>query len=325
MRELDDLARDATPWEPHDYIREFKDFARQRVRSRWANQAQATSAHRDLDDFLSIAYFELVRLANRFPDWIDPERLGGAPEKIVFFNQLNQEIDWTIAEYLSHRYSTTPPGRLDRKSDDDEDDGPDALEAARSRYRPPSMLLNEIVDYLSLMPLKNKVFAALRFFEEMPLDQIAELVEMSRESVTNQITRFSQQMREFALSRVLENPDPVPHYRYNKWEPPQRLLDWAEQYGDDLQGYVGYVTICFRVDVSYMQDIIERSYGRNGSFASFGGRGPRETANTKIPLSERPKILERLARGETQVALADEYGVSKGTIGYLHRTYGAVA
>lgn len=284
-----------------------------RARYRWVED-KTGNVLVSVDDLVQVAAFELLKLAETWDDvaramqiTTDIDQHGG-----LFWKTLAHRVKNRILTYkdqdvkVKNDYLTKPSTVV---VDGVEDDDWEVIRTSLRAPMEPSLLHQEIVDFLSVMPQRDKVVIALRYFERLPYRQVGTLMESSGQSVSNTERDVTERLRTFALSRIKDDPPEVPARSNRPWSPPPVLIHYIEaKHGSDVPGWLGYFTICCRLDVGTVVSIL--SDERWMSPAADGGRG------TSLTSMQRTMIDELLGQGVSKAEAARRVGASRSAVNY---------
>ena len=224
-----------------------------------------------VDDLIQVASIALLKLVGRWDEIVaglDRPPTSRDHAGRLFWSYLKDDVKWTVMSYykrdgegdvdINDRASS-----LDREHDDDGGTiDPDIDVHTSLRLQDSSMswqvVHDQIIEYYQIMPQRDKVHIALRYFDELPIRRVADILE-AKEGATAQFTmRAVTRWRTQAQNLFLEFPNEIePRRHHVSWDPPGTLLGFTEaRHRKDLPEYLWYATECFRADVSYLVDIL---------------------------------------------------------------------
>ncbi|MDJ1115382.1 hypothetical protein [Microbacterium dauci] len=129
------------------------------------------------------------------------------------------------------------------------------------------LLLRQLADVIALLPRVNKIPLALFFFEGMSSRQIGGMVGATDKPARTWIHNNTAYLLHHAMRLVLDKgPNDVPRVPAIREDYETPLQDAAEAYvqetyGCDLPSWLGWVQIAYRVDVSYILDMLDSGNG----------------------------------------------------------------
>lgn len=115
------------------------------------------------------------------------------------------------------------------------------------------------VDYFAILPRRHKIIIALRYFDDMTLPAVKRLLGRYAGDPSTLSARAIESWRAYVRTLFLDDADNVAPLkaRNRGGDEPYALTRFVrERYGSDVDGWLGFVTRCFREDVSYMVDIL---------------------------------------------------------------------
>ncbi|MDJ0336431.1 hypothetical protein QMG83_14485 [Salinibacterium sp. G-O1] len=274
------------------------------------------------DDLISEASEILWKAANEYPAWATERQLdphSGA----IFWAYARKAIDWGLANYLQHRYQKTDTSLEKISGEDNPDDwaSDDIIRTQLSRHRPASMLHEQIADQIIMTRRDWRILIALRYFEELPYEQIGKLTDMSQDRSINYITEICGRIREHALTLVAAEPrPPITPRKLNIADTLPELEQYIwRRYGTDTSTWLGWVAHCYRQDVSYITDLLQhgniiRAFGKIAHNRSLTDEQVRDirrrtdagegTASIAASLNTSMQVVQLIKAGKTYVDVA---------------------
>jgi DNA-binding CsgD family transcriptional regulator len=157
---------------------------------------------------------------------------------------------------------------------------------------------------------RDRILIALRYFDELPFEQIADIMGVSGGATRTNTANAAARLRTHARNQFVDEPTEWNHTRgVRPWEPPQSVHDYIEmRHAKSLNEYLGIVTIAFREDISYLVDII-------GTERTEVPGGHRVTLSPH----QQQQADEMLSSGKTMRDVSRELGVSYGVVVYHAR------
>jgi DNA-directed RNA polymerase specialized sigma24 family protein len=278
-----------------------------------------------IEDLQQIAAIALVKLAAEWDETVaehypnEPQRREGHDPR--FWGLLAKAIKFRVINYYKN------VGR----ADDNENSWPsfDApppdgstlnyAEAHTSIRQPESSplwgLVNDtLIEYFQILSTREKVLIALRYFDELPFEQIADILSSQRGTCGAKVKEIGARWRAYARNQFVDQPaELAPHNPY-RWEVPPGLIEYVEtRHRKDLSEWLWFVTECFRADVGYLTAVLgEGRYVVPGSLAKLHVISPYVGS----------QIDSMRADGLTQQAVANMLGITKSQVShYLSRRH----
>lgn len=212
-----------------------------------------------VDDLVQVASIALVRLVARWDLFLADEGKTRDGNGGMFWSFLEHEVKQDVYKYYervakAHRAA-------DSSADDIEENYqnyPEHIRTALWRLQNPSLTQKGVAAFFDTLPQRDKILIALRYFDELPFKQVADVLAGYEKTVKNMTGRIVTRWRVFARNQILDVVSEVPRRVEWAWEPPQSLHDYVEaRHRMGLSEYLGIVTLCFRADVSYLVDILK--------------------------------------------------------------------
>ncbi|WP_292763737.1 sigma-70 family RNA polymerase sigma factor [Microbacterium sp. UBA3486] len=286
-------------------ISEYLPVVSGHIVNKYSWMAERGNCLMSLDDLKQVAAIALVKLVSRWDDVLaeqDKTREGNGG---LFWWYLKTDVKRAVSKYYR---DIAQHGEYDAPILDEL--GAETLEMQRTSVRAPSeaagarLTREDIVDFYSLMPLRDKTIIALRYFDELPYPQLADILDAQTKTTRNLTMNAVNRLRAFARNQYIDAPGKVPVRIEQPWSPPPALLTYLrERHRMNLAEYLGIVTIALRVDVSYLVEIL-RTDRTNvpGAMAS---------TMTSFQCAAADELLRQ---GETMREVARRLDVSYGVI-----------
>lgn len=172
----------------------------------------------------------------------------------------------------------------------------DVFTSLRAKHRD-GLLQKQLADIIAILPTENKIALALRFFERKSLGQIGGMIGASEKPARTWITGNTRYLLHHAKRLVLDHgPDEdvrVPRVGEDYRAPLRAAAtSYVERtYGCDLASWLGWVQISYRLDVSYLLDMLDVSNGIQ-----------LKTVDPKFNLNDDADIIDRLPRPPANIA-----------------------
>lgn len=240
----------------------FRERGHKYAIDRWGMRRDLRYLHHD--DLRSLADYALAKLLSKPGDEIDYVLPGGA-----FWNMLRNGIDWGVARIT--RVRDNDPGRVwsydDDTGSDFEDEDPARSYPFLQVVGRESLMLTTIADHIATsFPTPLKAILALRFFEQLELSEVAEIIGCTDAAVTSWTKAATHNIVDFARNQTLENPIEVRGLTKLQHATREAVVSnvgaWVgERHGVDLSSWLGWAQICYRTDVSYIVDMIRVGNG----------------------------------------------------------------
>jgi len=208
-----------------------------------------------VDDLKQIAAIELIKLTARWDDELTQrgetreDDNGG-----LFWTFLVNRVKGAIFNY-AHDHD-----HEHQKSLDDELEHALAGEERthlRAPVEPVSWYATHqtLVDYFATLSTKDKTFIALRYYDNLTLRQIADVVGTGSASYT--LREVVSRWRDFARNQVTDHSVNIPSRIGKRWTPPDSLHEYVRtRHRKELSDYLGIVTLSLRADPGYLPEIL---------------------------------------------------------------------
>lgn len=216
----------------------------------------------DHDTLEGIAVDELFALADRYPEWCEEEQ--SEPSGKVFWTFLKRNIDHRVWKEWSRKRAASFD---DLTHDDDGNEfywGRMLLSAHDlDALRRPSLLHQAIVDAIAVLPARWKILLALRFHEELPISEVAEIVGAETSATQVLLTRAVAQVREVALHETKATPVTITPVRTKPWDIPFSVHRWVwlNTRHPDVHAWLGHVQHDYALEVGYVTDMLWTARG----------------------------------------------------------------
>lgn len=164
---------------------------------------------------------------------------------------------------------------------------------------------NDLVDYFSVFPKRDKVHLALKFFDGLTADQAGAVLGLKGKTYSQYTLTAQARLRTRARNLFTTQPVPEPARRPLAWDVPETLVTYvAREHGDDVEGWLGFYTRCMRLDVQYVTDIISTD-----TFVPDVAHSPRN-----LSMDQVDEIRRRVAAGQTYQHVADAMGINRSSV-----------
>lgn len=158
----------------------------------------------------------------------------------------------------------------------------------------------DLVDFFSTLPQKDKTFIALRYFDHLNHTAAASVVGLSAGRLSTQTKAIADRWRDYARNQFTDHTVVIGRRIERDWEPPESLFTYLrDRHRKDLAEYLGYVTICFRADPVYLTEVL------NTKRVPIG-----ESSLIRLSPFQQHQADEMLRAGVSMTKTARELGVS---------------
>lgn len=268
----------------------------------------------DLDDLIQVASIALLKLGSRWESIAADRGISPDPTENdgLVWAYLSHEIRNAIHKYADRTARIDDAkltGSIDRELERFAEDGWLADDLRTQITVQPrdafSLLHGDLVDYISVMPQRDKVHLALRYFDGRTLDEAAKILEGKKATVWAYLQRVEDRLRAHAENQIRDIARDEPDRFANPWTPPDALHAYLRNTHDtDLLTWLGHFTICIRLDSRYITDMISGEY----FMPSTVRRGAKWTDE------QVDEIDRRRTSGETVKAIAADMGIPESTV-----------
>lgn len=265
----------------------------------------------NVDDLIQISCIALLKLGSEWPDIatkynlksLDPRDNDGLVWVI-----LQERIKHAIYKYGRDVVRITRvvlDASIDRELQRLDEQGfmsDDVRTALRVPDSTPHLEWHALVDQFAVLPPRDKIHIALRFYDGLSLDRVGEVMGTSKASAHAYVERVRKRFRIIARNQYQTRLEDLPARNALRWEPPQTLVDYiADEYDLEIAEWLGLFTISLRADVSYLCDILSTGYFMP----------PTVSRGRTLTAAQMYEIDRRLAAGETQKAIYTSMGLTK--------------
>lgn len=268
----------------------------------------------NIDDLIQVASIALLKLGTEWPDIatkyelqsIDPRDNDG-----LVWTILQDRIKKAISKYgrdVVRISRVVLDASIDREMQRLDEEGfmsidvRTALKVPGPMSRGSRIEWHALVDAFSVLPIRDKIHLALRFYDGLSLDRTGQLLGVKKATAHAYIERVRSRFRIIARNQYLTRLEEVPARNATPWEPPQSLIDYlADEYDLDVAEWLGLFTISMREDISYLCDILSTGYFMP----------PTVSRGRTLTPEQMYEIDQRLATGETQKSIYTSMGLTK--------------
>lgn len=235
----------------------LRDYAHAYVVSRYGRKEDRR--YLSHDDLKSHADYALVKLLQADL----PDKLHGAQ----FWVMLRNNIDWEFNRvWRAKDIHEGVIGSYDAVGRDDDREPGDRISSLRVAHRD-SLIVGMMADHIATaVPTALKVILGLFFFEELNQEEVGELAGAAKQTIQRWMKEMCEHIVDHARTQVIEHPiEPrplpkmAPLYVANILANAETFIQ--ERYGVDLPSWLGWVQLSYRVDVSYLVDMIDSGNG----------------------------------------------------------------
>lgn len=215
----------------------------------------------DVDDLTQIAMIELIKLSKTW-ELSGPLALQSRElRNKLFFYDLKGKVGEAIR---SHRLRVEPGKYVEDSFDRDYDESGESILEPRTRVNQRTstndwpMILTDIVDQFSALPLGRKVILGLHYYDELRYDQISELLDRPRENLATDASKSRTAIRNFARNHFADHEVDVHQFREAAFEPSEALTAYIEgRHRMDIQEWMGVFTLALRSDPVYLNRMLD--------------------------------------------------------------------
>lgn len=296
-------------------ITEYLPMVKAMVARRYASMGRRGNCLLTVDDLVQIASIELMHLTSEWDQILAGMGKTRDGNGGMFWRFLEKRVRDAVIKYYD---KVAHAKRAASSSIDDIEANPDhySIEArtALARLQQPSIVHHDIAGFFDTLPRKDKVYIALRYFDELSYAQIADLLGAHKNTTINLTRRIVDRWRDFARNQFTDHSVVVGRRVEWEWEPTETLLTYIQnRHRVDLPEYLGWVSLCLRADVSYLADIL--STQRTEAVSA------REPALSPFQQAEVDRLI---GEGVNKMEISRRLGVTYGVvIGHAKRRIAA--
>jgi DNA-directed RNA polymerase specialized sigma24 family protein len=175
-----------------------------------------------------------------------------------------------------------------------------------------SILQSELVDFIETMPAKDQILLALRFYDELTLQQICDLTDLNLSPASRRIKIPTERLVAFSLTRATSFELPKSALIKRPMRLSVAVFRWISRtYNTDVWTYLATARQAYREDVSYLVAMLDNG---NGIEKQQGNQVLGDLA------AETRLAMDRLYReGVSALDIAKRFELPHRTVvGYLH-------
>lgn len=211
-----------------------------------------------IDDLVQVASIQLMKLAERWDDILAERGQTRDGNGGMFWKFLEHQTKQEVLRYYEKVAKANRPAHA---SADDIEENPGGytpeVRTALARLQQPSIVHQDIAAFFDTLPRKDKMYIALRYFDELSYAQMADVLGANKNTTTNLTVRIVDRWRDYARNQFTDHSVVVGRRVEWEWEPTETLLTYIQnRHRVDLPEYLGWVSLCLRADVSYLADIL---------------------------------------------------------------------
>jgi DNA-directed RNA polymerase specialized sigma subunit len=251
-----------------------------------------------VDDLIQIASMTLVKLVEKWDGILEEKgetREGTGP---LFWSFLRERIKGDVIKYYARDGMADENESRNPSFDEEPEDNAENQAFIRTsvRIKADGILWrsthNTIVDFFSVMPRQDKIEIALRYFDDLTLERVADIMEAPYKSTARRVKENTDRWRTFSRNQFTDEITDLRPRLPRAWEPPATLVEYlAARHRKTFEEYLGYVTLCFRSDAGYLNlALAERRYEATG--AREGRLSPYFRAQIDTMLGEGESMRE---------------------------------
>ena len=171
------------------------------------------------------------------------------------------------------------------------------------------LTLSTLADYFDTLPQRDKVYLALRFYDDLPIARVADILGAVKRTTSNNLANIVTRWRNNARNLYTDHQVYIPPRRFLGWEPPQTLVDYVRtRHRNTIPEYLGRVSIALHNDHAYLGHILNAGYIAPGSFDDRPGA-------VVSPCIAR-QIDRMLAEGVSRMEISRLLGLNYTTVTY---------
>ncbi|MCC2032198.1 hypothetical protein [Microbacterium allomyrinae] len=211
-----------------------------------------------VEDLQQIAAMQLVTLAAEWDAICASKQILRDDEQgPLFWAFLKHRVKQAVLEFFNRAGSKGVGAiSLDETATEDAKDFRTSLHAPGDT--PVAQIIRrDLVDFFEIMPRRDKVLIALRYYDELPWSQVADILSANVQTTRNLSYLVEERWRVHARNMFTDYPTEEVPRRAKHWDLPETLEVYLRtRHRKDLPGYLWFVTTCFREDVSYLVDVL---------------------------------------------------------------------
>ncbi|WP_433721132.1 hypothetical protein [Microbacterium laevaniformans] len=210
-----------------------------------------------VEDLQQIAAIALLKLCAKWDAILASEGKSRDGNSGLFWTILKVRVRDDVLKY----YARIGLREVDDLSDSIDDDD-DFRTSIRAPYTPApgAILLADVADFFDTLPRKDKVYIALRHYDELPYPQMASILGALPATTRTLTSRIEGRWRDFARNQFTDHSVQVPRRVEVGWEPSDSLLNYvSSRHRNDLPTYLGRVSTAFHADPVYLSHILSEA------------------------------------------------------------------
>lgn len=209
-----------------------------------------------VEDVQQIAAIALVKLVDQWDGILAEQGKTREGNGGLFWRYLENNVKRDVLDFYNR---AGKKGNRDVDLMEEYGDGDDDKRTSLWHMPRPSLAQQDVVDFFVTLPQRDKILIALRYFDELPFDRVADILSAEKRTTQTLTHRVVERWRAHARNQFQTYLEEVPPRQPRQWEEPESLSLYLQtRHRKDISEYLGYVTICFRADVSYLVDILGR-------------------------------------------------------------------
>lgn len=247
-------------WDPRTEYMQFEGRARAYAVRKWASRT--SKVHFAPQDVASMALLTLCELAN------NPNVDAGIPE--TWWALLKLRIDSHISQEKFNKWANDPEKvgtiTVTWTNDDGTEVDPAEVHTSLRAADGDRILHHDLADTIAIIPRALKTVLALRFFEGHQLDSIAARMDATKKLSTRLVRGTCDYVLARAQSMVLSSeiatvrlPTILPSQAAQLETSTEAYVQ--KKYGVDVSSWLGWIQIAYRVDVSFILDMLDVANG----------------------------------------------------------------
>lgn len=245
---------------------------------RWAIKKYGTDTRLTWDDLIDISDDAVLRALDKADRNIEE---GTPVSGALFWFLVTSNISQRIIDEWARLRTRTSHHTYDEAGDEDGLQPWWMLRTELCVHSRESLLHHKIAAQLAILPTRWKILLTLRYYEELPLEEVAKAVSAHPSKVKELIGRICAYVLMLAMQEVPDQPPAVEPARTNPWEIPFTMHRWVwlnTKY-PDVHTWLGAAQHAYETDVSYLVDFLDRAHGKK---AEFGKRADWEKRDRPV-------------------------------------------